>query len=291
VSGGDAQAAPPAHGPLAGRTVVVTRPRAQAASLIAPLEALGATVLAVPTIRIVPRPFDDEVAAVVRSLDDYRLVVFTSANAVHIFAGYLERLTAGPAGSARPGGSAGGSLARTAVAAIGPATAAALGAHGVSCDLVPDDFVAEGLLEAFERRGVAPAGARVLIPRAREARSVLPDTLRARGALVDVLPVYDTVAADALAVPAERIAAADYITFTSSSTVRQFVSLMERDAGGLPAPGVGALAERLSGVRLCSIGPVTSETLRELGFAVAVEAREYTAAGVVAAISRDALGA
>jgi len=291
VSGGDAQTAPPAHGPLAGRTVVVTRPRAQAASLIVPLEALGATVLAVPTIRIVPRPFDDEVAAVVRSLSDYRLVVFTSANAVRIFAGYLERVTAEPAGSGRSGESPGASLARAAVAAIGPATAAALEAHGVSCDLVPDDFVAEGLLEAFARRGVAPAGARVLIPRAREARSVLPDTLRARGALVDVLPVYDTVAADALAVPAERIATADYITFTSSSTVRQFVSLMEKSAGASSAHGAGALAERLSGVRLCSIGPVTSETLRELGLAVAVEAREYTAAGVVAAISRDALGA
>jgi uroporphyrinogen III methyltransferase/synthase len=266
----------------------VTRPREQAASLVEPLEALGATVLAVPTIRIVPRPFDDEVAAVVRSLGDYRLVVFTSANAVRIFAGYLERVTAEPAGPGHPRESPGASLARAAVAAIGPATAAALEAHGVACDLVPDDFVAEGLLEAFQRRGAAPAGARVLIPRAREARSVLPDTLRARGALVDVLPVYDTVAADAPAVPAERIAAADYITFTSSSTVRQFVALMEKVAGGSATPGAGALAERLAGVRLCSIGPVTSETLRELGLTVAVEAREYTAAGLAAAIARDA---
>ncbi len=289
MSGSDAQPHAGARGPLAGRTVVVTRPRAQAASLVGPLEELGATVLEVPTIRIVPRPFDDEVAAVIGSLKDYRLIVFTSANAVRVFAGYLERAAAGKAVAQRPEGPSGSPLAGAAVAAIGPATAAALEAHGVSCALVPDDFIAEGLLDAVERRGVAPAGARVLIPRAREARSVLPDTLRARGALVDVLPIYDTVAVERLAVPAERIEAADYITFTSSSTARRFAALME-EAGGGSAAGTGIsaarpLSERLSGVRLCSIGPVTSGTLRELGLVVAVEAREYTAAGLAAAIA------
>lgn len=293
MSDSAAQARPGSRGPLAGRTVVVTRPREQAASLVEPLEELGAIVLEAPTIRIVPRPFDEEVAAVIGALPDYRLVVFTSANAVRVFAGYLERAGAGSAGARSPEGLAGSRLAGAAVAAIGPATAAALEAHGVSCDLVPDDFIAEGLLEAFERRGVAPAGARVLIPRAREARSVLPDTLRARGALVDVLPVYDTLAAERLAVPAERIEAADYITFTSSSTARQFAALMEEAGAGGSAAGAGAsagrpLAERLAGVRLCSIGPVTSGTLRELGLVVAVEAREYTAAGLAAAIAASA---
>ena len=105
---------------------------------------------------------------------------------------------------------------------------------------------------------------------ARLARAVLPDALRAKGAIVDVLPVYDTVTAERLQVPAERIERADFITFTSSSTVQQFVGLMEAAGAGRP------LAERLSGAALCSIGPVTSETLRELGLPVAVEASEHT---------------
>jgi uroporphyrinogen III methyltransferase/synthase len=260
--------------PLAGKTVVVTRPRGQAASLAGGLEGLGAEVLLLPTIRIVPRPLDDEVVRiVVNDLGEYRLVVFTSVNGASIFLGYLREL-----------GLPAASLAGAAVAAIGPATAAALEAGGVTCDVVPDDYIAEGLLAALEARGVAPAGARVLIPRAREARSVLPDTLRERGALVDVLAVYDTQPAEGLALPVERVEGADYITFTSSSTVRQFAALME--AAG-PAAAGRVLATRLSGARLCSIGPVTSATLVELGLPVAVEAAEYTAAGLLTAIAAD----
>lgn len=161
----------------------------------------------------------------------------------------------------------------------------------MACDVAPDDYVAEGLLEALEARGVAPAGARVLIPRAREARSVLPDTLHERGVLVDVLPVYDTLPAEGLALPVERVEGADYITFTSSSTARQFAALMEA-SGPAAAAGPGAvarpLAARLSGARLCSIGPVTSATLARLGLPVAVEAVEYTAVGLMTAIAADA---
>jgi uroporphyrinogen III methyltransferase / synthase len=239
------------------------------------LEADGAEVPVVPTIRIVPRPLDHEVAAALRSLPDYALLVFTSANAVRVSFAYLEETGAGP-----------GALSGAVVAAVGPATAAALEAHGVTADLVPDEYVAEGLLEALERRGVAAEGARVLIPNAREARTVLADALREGGALVDVLPVYDTVAADRLAVPAARLEAADYITFTSSSTATHFAALMEAEAPALGRP----LAERLAGVRLCSIGPVTSGTLRELGLVVSVEAREFTSAGLAAAIALDARG-
>ena len=129
----------------------------------------------------------------------------------------------------------------------------------------------------------AGAGSRVLIPCARDARDVLPETLRARGAVVDVLHIYDTVAAAELAEPAGRVEAADYITFTSASTARRLAGLLEEAAGaGRP------LSERLAGARLCSIGPITSQALRELGLDVAVEAREYTAAGLVAAILEDA---
>jgi len=260
--------------PLAGRTVVVTRPREQSASLVEPLEALGAEVLLVPTIRIEPRALDDEVAAVLRELSTYQLVVFTSANAVRVFAGYLAR---GTEAATMPEGPV--------VAAVGPATAAALEKHGLSCHLAPDEYVAEGLLDSLDGVDAAVDGARVLIPCARDARDVLPETLRARGAAVDVLHIYDTVAAAELAVPAARVEAADYITFTSGSTLKQLAALLE--AAG-DAPAGRPLVERLAGARLCSIGPVTSETIRAFGLEVSVEAREYTAAGLAAAIADDA---
>ena len=229
-------------------------------------------MLLAPTIRIEPRPLDDEVAVVLRELATYQLVVFTSANAVRVFAGYLAR-----------GTDDGGMPAGPVVAAVGPATAAALEKHGLACHLVPDEYVAEGLLDAFEEQAAPVAGARVLIPCARDARDVLPETLRERGAQVDVLHIYDTVAAGELAVPAAQVESADYITFTSASTAQRLAALAARR----PAPG-GRSPERLAGVRLCSIGPVTSRALRELGLAVAVEARDYTAAGLVAAIEEDA---
>jgi uroporphyrinogen III methyltransferase / synthase len=257
--------------PLAGRTVVVTRPREQAASLVGPLEALGAEVLLAPTIRIEPRPLDDAVLGVLRDLATYRLVVFTSANAVRVFAGYLARGTEG-----------GGMPAGPVVAAVGPATATALERHGLACHLVPDEYVAEGLAESLEGTDMAAAGARVLIPCASDARDVLPEALRERGAVVDVLHIYDTVAAGELAVPAARIEAADYITFTSASTADRLATLLEAEGAGRP------LSERLAGARLCSIGPVTSRALRDLGLSVSVEARDYTAAGLVAAIEEDA---
>ena len=265
----------PPDRPLAGRTVVVTRPREQAASLIEALEALGASVLLAPTIRIEPRPLDDDVAAALRELAAYQLVMFTSANAVRVFAGYLAR-----------GTDDGGMPAGPVVAAVGPATAAALEKHGLACHLVPDEYVAEGLLDAFEEQPAPVAGARVLIPCARDARDVLPETLRKRGAVVDVLHIYDTVAAGELAVPAAQVEAADYITFTSASTARRLAALLT--AGGQVTGAGRPLAERLAGSRLCSIGPITSQALRDLGLTVGVEAREYTAAGLVAAIAEDA---
>jgi uroporphyrinogen III methyltransferase/synthase len=267
--------------PLEGKTVVVTRPREQAASLVEPLEHLGAEVLLAPTIRIVPRALDDEVVRVVlNDLSDYGLIIFTSANGVDVFLGYLTEL-------GLPLSALDGAI----LAAVGPKTASALEERGVACDVVADDFVAEGLLDTLARRQVAPAGTRVLIPSARLARPVLAEALRASGAVVDVLPVYDTVAAERLRVPAERIERADFITFTSSSTAQQFVGLMEAAGARGGQGGAGRpLAERLAGAALCSIGPVTSDTLRELGLPVAIEASEHTAAGLVAAIAASACG-
>jgi uroporphyrinogen III methyltransferase / synthase len=275
--------------PLLGTTVVVTRPAEQSEGLARPLENLGAEVLLAPTVRIVPVPLDEAIRAAVERLPEYQLVVFTSVNGVAEFLGRLRDCGHGP-----------DALAGATVAAIGPRTTAALAAQGVNAGLVPEEFVAEGLLAALDESGAA-RGARVLLPRAREAREVLPDTLRARGAVVDVLPVYESEAVEELAVPFDSVAAADYLTFTAGSTVRRFVDLSLRAlgapaaggvSGGVDGTGAGpSLAERLAGVRVCSIGPATSEVVRAVGLPVDLEAAEHTMHGLVVAIVDDVASA
>jgi len=255
--------------PLAGRVVVVTRPQAQAAALADPLAELGAEVLLAPTIRIAPTGLNDEIRTAVRDVGQYDLVVFTSANAVREFVSCLHEC----GGTAR-------SLGGVTVVVVGPATAAAAREAGMEPALMAEEFVAEGLLAAFDERDVALAGARVLLPRAAQARDVLPETLRARGARVDVLPVYETQPEPALAVPAARLEAADFIAFTSGSAACRLAELMGDDPTGAGRP----VAERLAGTRLCSIGPQTSAALAELGLPVAVEAEAHTSDGLVRAI-------
>ena len=261
-------AEPPAK-PLTGCVVVITRPRAQAAALADPLSALGAEVLVSPTIRIAPTVLNDQIRAAVRTVGQYDLVVFTSANAVREFVARL--LECG--GTARL-------LSDALVVVVGPATAAAARAAGMEPALMAQEFAAEGLLAALDERDVTLAGARVLLPRAAEARDVLPETLRARGATVDVLTVYETQPAPALAVSAARLEAADVITFTSASAARGFAELMGDDPTGAGRP----LAARLAGTRLCSIGPQTSAALVELGLRVAMEAEPHTSDGLVRVI-------
>ncbi|ADB54280.1 uroporphyrinogen-III C-methyltransferase [Conexibacter woesei] len=242
--------------PLAGRTVAVTRARAQASGLAARLRALGADALETPAIRIVP--VDPGVAL---DPSGYDLVCLTSPNGV---AKLFERLAAG--------GRDARALAGARIAAIGPGTARALREHGVIADVVPERFVAEALVEALADVPVS----RALVARARVARDVLPDALRARGAEVDVVELYETVA-EPLGDDARGAArAADYVTFTSSSTVRFFL-----DALG----GADGLGER---TRIVSIGPVTSATLRELGLEPHVEAAQHDVDGLVAALRADA---
>jgi uroporphyrinogen III methyltransferase / synthase len=255
---------------LAGRTVVVTRPRGQAGGLAALLELDGARVLPCPVIEIVPLGLTAELQGAIERLDSYETVIFTSANGVAVFCARLRDCGREPA-----------ALSASELVAIGPATAAALEERGLAASVVPEQYLAEGVIAELDERARRLAGRRVLLARAREARPVLPDELRRRGALVDVVALYDTVPAAALPCPAADIAAADYITFTSSSTVRCFVVLM----------GAGDLAARLRGVRLASLGPVTSATLRELGLPVALEAAVFTAAGLAEAIAADAGGA
>jgi uroporphyrinogen III methyltransferase / synthase len=259
--------------PLEGKTAVVTRPREQAASLAEPLERLGANVLLVPVIRIVPRALGESSLAILAHLHAFTLIAFTSANAVRIFFGYLDEMgvASGPA-----------AFAGISLAAIGSATEAALERRGVHADVVADDYVSEGLLRALERHGTVLTGSRVLIPQAGEARDVVPDVMRASGAHVDVLTVYDTLPAECLPVPHDRVERAHLITFASGSAVFHFVELLRAEllGAGIDRP----LAERLAGARLCSIGPATSEALRRQGLPVAVEATEHSAAGLVASI-------
>src|SRR3954451_782123 len=187
--------------PLQGEGVAVTRARAQASGLAARLVALGAEVLETPAIRIEPRPLE------LSGLDGFSLACFTSPNGVRIFCDALQA-------DARE-------LASVTVAAIGPGTAAELGRHGVQADVVPERSVAEALVESLE--SVAVEGRRVLVARAAEARDVLPDALRERGAEVEVLALYDTVVQPLPDAARDALERADYVTFTSSSTVRFFL--------------------------------------------------------------------
>ena len=240
--------------PLAGRTVAVTRARAQASELARRLAELGATVVQAPAIRIRPLPGP--------ALDPtpYDLICLTSPNGVEAF---FERLASG--------GRDARSLAGARVAAIGPGTARALAAHGIAADVLPERFVAESLVEALAELPVK----RALVARAQEARDVLPDALRARGASVDVLALYETLAEPLSARALAAARTADYITFTSSSTVRFFLEAAGGDSALSPT------------TRVVSIGPVTSETLREHGLEPHVEAARHDVDGTIEALLGD----
>ena len=238
--------------PLHGRTVAVTRARAQASPLAARLRELGATVIEAPAIRTVSLPAD------LPDLSGYDGLIATSPNGVReLFARLLDS------------GRDARALAGLHVAAMGPGTARAFGEHGIAPDTIPVRSVAEGLVEALA--GVPFQ--RVLVARAREGRDVLIEALRDRGAHVDVLALYETLPEPLDADAVAAIAGADYVTFTSASTVRHL----------LGAAGVQALA----GPRLASIGPATSEELRAHGLTPDVEADPHTPDGLVAAVLAD----
>jgi uroporphyrinogen III methyltransferase/synthase len=247
--------------PLHGRRVVVTRARAQASGLARTLRELGADVVELPAIRIEPRTDSKEVRDAAAQLEDYSLVCLTSPNGVRLL---FEAM--------REAGHDARTLAGATVAAIGPGTARALAQHGVAADVVPERFVAEALVEALA--DVEVKGKRVLVARAGEARDVLPDALRERGADVDVVPLYETVREQPDEIEIERAQDANYVTFTSSSTVTNLVE---------------ALGDRFpKGARVISIGPVTSETARAAGLEVAVEAERHDVDGLLDALLADA---
>jgi uroporphyrinogen III methyltransferase/synthase len=245
--------------PLHGRTVAVTRARAQASGLASRLRELGADVVEAPAIRIEPRRVEGELARACERIGEYALVCVTSPNGADL----LMDALAATGRDAR-------ALARATVAAIGPATAAALARRGIGADVVPPQAVAEALVGGLADLDVG--GRQVLVARAAEARDVLPDALRERGAQVDVVALYDTVREELSDSELDAVAGADYVTFTSSSTVRNLVA---------------AGADTLSG-RVVSIGPVTSAAAREHGLEVAVEAARHDVDGLVEVLLADA---
>ena len=250
--------------PLLGKRIVVTRAREQASGLVGTLTDLGAAVLECPTISVSPpeswQPLDDAIDRI----DRYDWLVFTSVNGVKFF---FERLF--------DKGLDARSLGRLRTCAIGPATADALLAFGLRTDILPDSYRAESVVAAFEKEAVS--GKKILLPRAAEARPILPTELTRMGAEVDEVAAYRTLSvrdqAGALIDALEK-GKVDMVTFTSSSTVKNFRSL-------LPDDRVQTLMEP---VTVASIGPITSETAVGIGFRVDVTAGTYTVPGLVEAI-------
>jgi uroporphyrinogen III methyltransferase/synthase len=250
--------------PLSGRRIVVTRARAQASSFVAGLERLGAEAIEFPTIEIVPPESYEALDRAIQNFEQYDWIIFTSVNGVSCFSDRRALLKVDTR-----------VLGKIRAAAIGPETAKALEAMGLTPRVVPEEFRAEAILERL--RPEEMRGKKVLIPRATEARDVLVRTLREWGAEVDVVEAYRTV------VPKNdpgRMRAlllsrqVEMVTFTSSSTVKNFVALF----------GANAVEGLLSATAVACIGPITQATAEELGVRVDVIAEEYTISGLTRAI-------
>lgn len=257
--------------PLIGRTIVITRARAQAADFAAALERLGARVVACPTIEIVEPESYELLDQSIASLDSYDWLIFTSVNGVDHF---LRRLEAG--------GREASDLDYLKVCAIGEATALRLREARVHVDLVPEQFKAEGVfhaLETFLGNRDALKGLRFLIPRAAVARDYLPRALEEAGAWVDVVTAYRTVKPETE--ERGRVAAllaggaVDCITFTSSSTVSNFAKLFEKTS----------LREMLAGVHIACIGDITASTAEDYGLHTDIQPAEFTIPALAVAIA------
>jgi uroporphyrinogen-III synthase len=251
--------------PLSGVRVLVGRARHQASALSSELRKLGATVLEIPFIEIRKPSSFKPLDTALRNLDGYDWLILTSVNGVEAL---WERLATLRLPKKH--------LKHLRIAAIGPATKKAIEQRGGKVDVVPKEYVAESVVSSLRTR---VKGKRVLLVRAKIARDVIPRELRKAGAHMDVVEAYETVVprssrkrlGSALQNPRQR---PQVVTFTSSSTVRNFVALLGPHKGDV------------DGMRLASIGPVTSSTLRALGLRVDIEAREFTIPGLSTAIVR-----
>ena len=269
--------------PLQGKRVLVTRTRNQASVLSEQLRTLGAIPIEFPTIRIVPPDDWTQLDAALNRLytASYDWLIFTSVNGVQICCERLQALGYDPRDIQ--------AMQRVRIATIGPATAKALEHFDLTSDLVPDEYRAEGvtqaLLEDAELHGVSLKGQRILLARAAEARKILVTELQQAGALVDEVPAYFTHQAtsdDAQGQEVWRLlqqGKLDILTFTSSSTVRNFVTWLES------IEQTGKHEDIRSHLPLIAcIGPITAQTARELGLQVNIEAKTFTIDGLVEAI-------
>ena len=251
--------------PLFGKRILVTRPKLQAPAFSDLITAAGGEAVECPTIEIVPPEDWGPLDRALQRLSTYNWLIFTSVNGIAPFMTRLIELQRDVR-----------ALAGLTMCCIGPRTAEALSAYGLRADVIPEEFQAEGILEALDGRPVR--GMNVLIPRALVAREILPEQLRTRGATVDVVPVYRTirpaVATDRLREQL-RTRAIDIISFTSSSTVRNFVELFASREEMLQLVGESTVA---------CIGPITAATAREVGLTVHVMASQNTIPALADAI-------
>ncbi len=260
--------------PLAGKRILITRARHQARTLAEALEEQGADVCAIPAIEIVSPDSYDALDAALLDARKYQWLILTSVNGVEVLVERMEQLARKTFAS--PQAMLTGDTLR--IAAMGPATARALEAHGLSVDIVPEKYIAESLVEALRDQVF---GQHILLVRAKVARDVIPVELEKAGAVVNVVDAYQTVvpaaSRDALRQVFDSPGQLPHaVTFTSSSTVTNFFRLLA-EAGVSAWPASMAAA---------SIGPITSRTLLEHGIEPVVEASEYTIPGLVAALCR-----
>jgi len=257
--------------PLAGRTVVITRPQAQAEEFVVELEKYGTRVIVCPTIEIAEPEAYERLDEAIDHLYGYDWLVFTSINGVDYF---LRRLKAR--------GHTISEIDELRVCAIGEATAERLRAAHIHVDVVPEEFKAEGIfaaLEQFVGGGEMLLGLNFLIPRAAVARDYLPKALEGAGARVDVVPAYRTVLPDKLdrgRLRAMLAGSADCIAFTSSSTVRNLAQLFD----------VQDLGETLNGVVVACIGDITAQTAAEYGLRVEIQPEQFTIPALALAIAK-----
>ena len=245
--------------PLFGKGIVITRPEKQADDLAQLLTREGANPLHFPTIKIVPPPDWRDLDAAIKNLEKYDWLIFSSANGVEFF---FERLFAKNRDIR--------DLKGIKICCIGPATAKQVESKGIRVDLVPEKFISEGILKSFS--GINLRGKKILIARAAKARDVLPAGLKKSGAKVDVVTAYETINSGKKKDDLESLFKenkVDVITFTSSSTVNNFVKIIGRDFS-LP-----------KGVKIACIGPVTAAAAKKAGFSIDIHQEEYTMDGLV----------
>jgi len=251
--------------PLAGKKILITRAREQSGDFATLLKKLGAEVIEFPTIQIVPPTTWKGLDRAIDQLNSYDWIIFTSANGVNFF---FERLSEKREDRDLP--------SSLKVCAIGPATAYQLKERGIRVDYVPKEFVAEAILKGFKEMVVK--GKRILLARAKEARDTLPQGLREMGAKVDVIEVYRTIKPKGGVKRLRHLltdGGIDAITFTSSSTVTNFIDLLKKED----------FKKFLKGIAIACIGPITAQTVKKLGMKAHIQPKEYTIPALVQAIS------